>query len=116
MAVVSNGINPDGKDHTTWPVEQLLWYWQDKARLLANLRSCFSSLKVLEVDLLLVPQEGPINQVTAPYAAAAARAALQQELPGVYVLVRGHVERQDWEWWYRMPMVNEYDWEAQVGW
>jgi hypothetical protein len=58
---------------------------------------------VVEVELLLRPQHSPVDQLTAPYAAAAVRAALQQELPGVYVLVRGHVWRRDWEKWYRMP-------------
>jgi hypothetical protein len=105
VAASSAGVQGTGNaNRSTWPVEEVLSLCPaDKQRLLANLRSCSASLKVLEVDLLLHPLDSPVDQLTAPYAGAAVRAALQQALPGVYVLVRGHVESQACQKWYRPP-------------
>jgi hypothetical protein len=70
-----------------WCVEEVFEEGAVAAQVLSNLRSCWAGLKVLEVELTLSYSQQLHSPEVAAGAVAAVRVYLQQQLPGVHLLL-----------------------------
>jgi hypothetical protein len=100
LEVEWSGVTATG----TWRPEQVLG--SDQAKVLANLRSCSTTLKVMEVDLLLLYPEGMSREEALPVVPAV-KAWFKRQVPGVYLVFTWHAD---------MDMDEEEMWAMMDDW